>query len=213
MGLKKRPGEQGHEHCQRQIRQARLAVYQHNQPRWSAIILQSNMAPTRSYSQTRQTPTRQRHAGPPHMVEFEMVETTTDQARWSQTHITIQCVLRCRTLPGSYSRLGLADPSARSLPVDRPGADLRQRVQRALDKQQTRQPAKPPPNGGYNSKQPPSIHDTPPPHTQAAAAETASKQHSLQAPQKTDQKKTEAQAWTWCTACLCDCFGSRPVEQ
>ena len=41
MGLKKRPGETGADHYQRQIRQARLAVFKNHQTRWSTHILQS----------------------------------------------------------------------------------------------------------------------------------------------------------------------------
>ena len=41
MGLKKRPGETGAEHYQRQIRQARLAVFKNHQTRWSTHTLQS----------------------------------------------------------------------------------------------------------------------------------------------------------------------------
>ena len=41
MGLKRRPGETGADHYQRQIRQARLAVFKNHQTRWSTHILQS----------------------------------------------------------------------------------------------------------------------------------------------------------------------------
>ena len=41
MGLKRRPGETGAAHYQRQIRQARLAVFKNHQTRWSTHILQS----------------------------------------------------------------------------------------------------------------------------------------------------------------------------
>ena len=41
MGLKRRPGESGVDHYQRQIRRARLAVFKNHQTRWSTHILQS----------------------------------------------------------------------------------------------------------------------------------------------------------------------------
>ena len=41
MGLKRRPGQTGSEHYQRQIRQARLAIYKNRPLRWSTHILQS----------------------------------------------------------------------------------------------------------------------------------------------------------------------------
>ena len=41
MGLKRRPGETGAEHYQRQIRQARIAIYKNHHTRWSTHILQA----------------------------------------------------------------------------------------------------------------------------------------------------------------------------
>ena len=41
MGLKRRPGETGTDHYQRQIRQARLAIYKNHHIRWSTHILQA----------------------------------------------------------------------------------------------------------------------------------------------------------------------------
>ena len=41
MGLKRRPGETGSEHYQRQIRRARLAIYKNHHRRWSTHILQA----------------------------------------------------------------------------------------------------------------------------------------------------------------------------
>ena len=41
MGLKRRPGETGSDHYQRQIRRARLAIYKNHHRRWSTHILQA----------------------------------------------------------------------------------------------------------------------------------------------------------------------------
>ena len=41
MGLRRRPGETGTDHYQRQIRQARLAIYKNHHIRWSTHILQA----------------------------------------------------------------------------------------------------------------------------------------------------------------------------
>ena len=204
MGFKRRPGETGTEHYQRQIRQARLSVYKKSS---SALVdprPSSHLEPPRTYRATVRSSARQRSTSDLAMAQPELVEGGTGKPTRHTTRSKIQPVPRCAEVCGPHRWVTLAIHSPTQTHVDTVTKSICLGARRPLELGQTGQRTEPAPNG--LSHQTPDAHDTRPPTTHKAFSSTTvtGPPHQHQAP-PTDQKKTEDKesqrmATTPCTA-------------